>query len=269
MRIVRRALPTILCLLSTIAYAQHPAFDAVSIKQIVSSHIRRTPTGVLTVSAEAKPCKYLRDRVICQLTLDRLIEEAFQLHDYEIAGPDWLKSDWYSVQATMPLDTPPDTAHLMLQFALEDTFNIKFHREKRDTPVYEMIPAKHGIKLKPADDPAHRKLLDVPTAIGHGATLSMQSGQFSAIAITPEWLAIYLRSFGEVDRPILNRTGLTGEYKVDLHWEPTENPASSSKGNDPGFKDAVEQQLGLHLQKATAPLDILVLDHIDRTPTPN
>jgi uncharacterized protein (TIGR03435 family) len=269
MRIVRRALPTILCLLATTALAQRPTFDAVSIKQVVSSHILRTPNGVATISAEAKPCKYLRDRVLCQLTLDRLLEEAFQLRPYELAGPNWLASDWYSVQATLPLDTPPATARLMLQSALEETFNIQSHREKRETPVYEMVLAKHGLKLKPADNPAHRKPLDVSTPIGHGAAVHMASGQFSAIAITPEWLAIYLQSFGEVDRPIIDKTGLTGEYKVDIHWEPTENPDSSSKGDDPGFRDAIEQQLGLQLHKATAPIDILVLDHIDRTPSAN
>jgi uncharacterized protein (TIGR03435 family) len=213
---------------------------------------------------------YLRDRVIYQLPLQRLIEEAFQLKDYEIAGPDWLASDWYVVQATMPLDTSKDTARLMLQSALEDRFSLKFHREKKELPVYELVPGKHGVKLQPADDPAHRKLLmDFPTPTGKGASVSLSSGHFFAVAITPDSLAIYLKSFGGLDLPVVNKTGLTGEYKIDMHWEPADDPNSFGRAEDRGFPDAVKSQLGLELKKSTAPVNVLVIDHVERVPSEN
>jgi uncharacterized protein (TIGR03435 family) len=228
-----------------------------------------TSTGSATMGPMVK-LDYLRDRVMYQLPLQRLIEEAFQLKDYEIAGPDWLASDWYVVQATMPLDTNKDTARLMLQEALEDRFNLKFHREEKELPVYELVPGKHGVKLKPADDPAHRKLLmDFPTPTGRGALMSESPGHFFAVAITPDLLAIYLQQFAGLDLPVVNKTGLTGEYKVNMHWEPTEDPNFLSRGKDPGFKDAVESQLGLQLKKSTAPINMLVIDHIERAPSEN
>jgi uncharacterized protein (TIGR03435 family) len=246
-----------------------PAFDVVSIRQIESGQIVRTTNGIAAVGARVKPCEYLRDRIMCQLSLQRLMEEAFQLKDYEIAGPDWLAKDIYVVQATMPLDTNKDTARLMLQQALEDRFSIKVHHEKNELPVYELLPGKHGIKLQPADDPAHQKLLDNPSFPGHGATVSMTAGHFFAVGITPDLLAIYLRTFGGVGLPVINKTGLTGEYKIDMHWEPADDPNSFGKAEDRGFPDAVKSQLGLELKKSTDPIDMLVIDHIERTPSEN
>jgi uncharacterized protein (TIGR03435 family) len=245
-----------------------PTFDVVSIRQIGPTQTINTPHGPILAAALVKPCDYLRDRVMCQLSLRALIEEAFQLQEYEIPGPDWLDRGRYVVQATMPLDTNKDKARLMLQQTLEDRFSLKFHRELREVPVYEMVPGKHGIKLQPAGDPAHRRPLDVPS-LGHGATARMGPGQFFAMAITPEWLAIYLRSFGEVDRPVVNRTGLSGEYRIDMHWEPIEDQNSLDSGKDPGFRDAVESQLGIRLNKTTAPINMFVIDHVERAPSEN
>ena len=246
-----------------------PTFDVVSIRQIESVHTVRIGNDTISARPTIKPCNYLRDRVICQLSLLALIEEAFQLKDYEIAGPNWLASDWYVVQATMPLDTDKDTARLMLQSALEDRFSLKCHREKKELPVFELVPGKHGVKLTPADDATHRKLLDVPPAMGHGALMSERAGQFSAVAISTDLLAANLRSFAGLDLPVVNKTGLTGEYKIDLHWAPTEDLNSASRGQDPGFKDAVESQLGLQLKKSTAPVNMLMIDHIERAPSEN
>jgi len=245
-----------------------PTFDVVSIRQVDPNQMINTSHGPVLARALAKPCEYLRDRVKCQLPLKRLIEEAFQLQEYEIPGPDWLDSGSYVVQATMPPDTSKDTARLMLQQALEDRFGLKFHRELRVVPVYEMVPGKHGIKLQPAGDPAHRQPMDIP-GLGLKGTASMGPGDFFAMAITPEWLAIYLRDLGGVDRPIVNRTGLSGEYRIDMHWPPPEDPDSHDDGKDPGFKDAVESQLGIHLNKTTAPINMFVIDHIDRIPSEN
>ena len=226
-----------------------------------------TSNGSTTMGPMVK-LNYLRDRVIYQLPLQRLIEEAFQLQEYEIAGPDWLASDWYLVQATMPLDTNKDTARLMLQQALEDRFNLKFHHEKRELSVYELVPGKHGVKLQPADDLAHRKPLDVPSPTGKGSSLYMTDGRIFAMAITPDLLAANLRGFADPDLPVVNRTGLTGEYKIDMHWEPSDDPSLSGPA-DPGFKQAVKDQLGLELKKSTDPMDVLVIDHIERTPSAN
>lgn len=246
-----------------------PSFDVVSIRQIEPGQIVRTSDGgTAGIGVPTKACEYLRDRALCQLSLLALIEEAFQLKDYEIAGPDWLANGMYAVQATMPSDTTKDTARLMLRSALEDRFGLKFHLEKRELSVYELIPGKHGVRLQPAGDPAHRKSLDVPNAFGRGAAVYMTAGQFFAMAITPDWLGIYLRTFGGVGLPVINKTGLTGEYKVDLHWTPSDDPSLSGP-IDPGFQQAVKDQLGLELHKTILPVDVLVIDHVERAPSAN
>jgi uncharacterized protein (TIGR03435 family) len=245
------------------------AFEVVEIKQVGPNQTIQTPDGIFSVGATVKPCSYSRDRVTCQLSLQALIEEAFQLKDFEIAGPSWLSDGAYLVQATVPLDTDKNTARRMLQSALVDDFELRFHHEKRDLSVYELIPGRHGVRLQPADDSAHRKLLDVATPAGHGALMSMAPGQFSAVSISLDFLAIQLKNFAGLDLPVVNKTGLTGEYKVDLHWTPTENPYSLSTGKDPGFKDAVQYELGLQLKKSVAPIDVMVIDQVERVPTEN
>ena len=245
-----------------------PTFDTVSIRQVGPTQTINTSHGPVLARALAKPCEYSRDRVDCQLPLKRLIEEAFQLQEYEIPGPDWLDSGSYVVHATIPLDTDKDTARLMLRQALEERFSLKFHHELRQVPVYEMAPGKHGIKLQPAGDPAHQQLLEVAT-LGRGATAYIGTGRFFATAIAPEWLAIYLKSLADLDRPVVNKTGLTGEYRIDMHWERAEDPDSVGSGKDPAFRDAVESQLGIKLTKAIAPINMFVIDHVDRTPSEN
>jgi len=249
--------------------SHRPAFEVVSIKQVGPNQTIQTADGIFSVGATVKPCIYSRDRVTCQLSLHALIEEAFQLRDFEIAGPSWLSDGAYVVQATLPLDTGSNTARLMLQSALIDGFDLKFHHEKRNLSVYELVPGGHGVRLKAADDATHRKLLDAATPAGHGATMSMAPGEFSAVSISLDFLAIQLRSFGALELPVVNKTGLTGNYKVDLHWTPTEDPYSLSNGKDPGFKDAVQYGLGLQLRKTVSPINVLVIDHVERVPTEN
>jgi uncharacterized protein (TIGR03435 family) len=110
-----------------------PAFDVVSIKAVDMRLVQIGPSswrGVVT-----KDCEYRADRVTCQLPLKGLIEEAYQLKETELAGPDWLSEQVFEFQATMPPDTKKDVARLMLQQALADRFDLKFHHEKNDSGV--------------------------------------------------------------------------------------------------------------------------------------
>jgi uncharacterized protein (TIGR03435 family) len=214
-----------------------------------------------------KPCEYLPDRVVCQLTLAGLIEEAYQLKDdVELAGPEWLQRDIYVFQATMPLDTNRETARLMLQRALKDRFGLKVHREKRDLQVYALVPGKHGVRLQTADTPEQQKLskLDTPAGLVSGTVFSGH-GAFVASAITIDLLADNMRNYVDDGMPVVNMTGLTGKYKIDMHWAPTDEPGMK----DPEIFSAIERQLGLRLEKRKVPYDVLVADHIERVPTDN
>ena len=252
------------------ANASLPSFDAVSIKEVEKVHFSRTADGSTTITTPQKSCEYLADRVVCQLPLKRLIEEAFQLRKTEIVGSSGMEDELFLIQAIMPLNTSRDTARLMLQQTLEERFGLKFHHEERMLAVYALIPGKQGVKLHPADDPAHRKLLDVTTPIeGRKAVVSMSPGEFSAVAMSLDSLVDVLNSMADMDLPIVNMTGLAGEYKINLHWTPIEEPTTMLKILDSGFPYAVESQLGLKLEKRKSPANVFVVDQIGHIPTDN
>ncbi len=242
-------------------------FDVVSIRQIEATHSYREANSATYITTAHKSCDYSGARVTCQLSLQELIKEAFQLKKYEIAGPGWLAEDLFVFQAIMPPDTGKDAARLMLKGALQDRFGLSSHFEQRDVPAYAMIPAKGGIKLQPADAAEHRKLLSIGGR--GGAFLTSSPGQFSAVAISLELLAANLETFAGLDRPVVNMTGLSGSYKVDLHWNETDDPEYTARGVDPGFRNAVKVQLGLELEKRQIPTRVLVVDHVNRTPSEN
>jgi uncharacterized protein (TIGR03435 family) len=252
------------------AGSAQPAFDVVSIKAVDMKLVQVSPTSWRGV--RTSDCAYRADRVTCQLPLTGLIEEAYQLKETELAGPDWLSGQVFEFQATMPVDTKMDVARLMLQQALADRFDLKLHREKRMIEVYALVPGKQGVKLQPADtdDPEHLKRRTIDTPNGPvKAAMFYGGGHFYAESMS---LDLFMRNFSrwvDLGMPVVNMTGLTGEYKFDMHWTPTEDLNNRMRGKDPEFVGAVEQQLGLRLERRKVPYDVLVVDHCERVPTEN
>lgn len=279
---MRKLLSVIVCGLSVgAAVAQsstpdptRPAFDVVSIRQIEASHTTSTGPSTTTIHAPFKPCMYAAGRVSCQLPLESLIEVAFQLKSWEIAGPSWLSEDMFIVEATMPPDTPKDTARLMLQRALQERFGLTFHRADRIIPIYALIAAPGGVKLQPADDPSHRKPVEtagkalVKPGTG-GATAASGAGYFGAVAVSLQGLGTILGTKAGLNLPVVDMTGLTGEYKVDLNWTPTQDPDFAPQGKDHAILIAAKTQLGLIFEKRKSPMSILVIDHVNRLPSNN
>ena len=163
-----------------------------------------------------KDCEYRADRVTFQLPLAGLIKEAYQLKETELAGPDWLSGQVFEFQATMPPETQKEAARQMLQSALADRFDLKFHHEKRMIPVYALVPGKQGVKLQPADsdDPQHLKRDTIDTPRGPVTASSFfGGGRFFAVAMS---IDMFMRNFGvwvDLGFPLVNMTGLTGVYK--------------------------------------------------------
>lgn len=250
------------------AGSTQPSFEVVSMHRVVVTSTTITIAPGMTGTTGTRVIRdYLPDRVKFQMTLKELIIEAYQLNPTEFSGPKWLDDDIFLVQATMPLNTPKGMARLMLQRALADRFGLKVHSEKREIPVYALLPGKKGATLQVADDAADRKTKAVATANRpRSASVYFTRGQFYSMAMTLDYFAKRLSDYVDLDRPVVNMTGLTAEYKFDMHWN---SPEDTPGYKDPAFLAAIEKQLGLQLVKRQMPCDVLVVDHIERAPSEN
>ncbi len=250
-------------LLATAGHAQeskeaaNPAFEVVSVKpsgdNIVTPGHPRLLYGF----------RYSGLRVICDQQLSDIIQEAYSVRDFQIVGPDWLGTLTYAVDAVMPAGATKDSARLMLRTMLEERFGLRFHREQKDVPVYALVEAKGGSKLHEISDPSQAKLRAVSTSTGQGrANAGGGPGHIWAAATSLDNLANNL-SF-HTDRPVLNLTNLKGLYEIEMQWTPEEGAGHY----DAGLFPAVEQ-LGLKLESRKMPYEMLVVDHVEKTPTAN
>jgi uncharacterized protein (TIGR03435 family) len=193
-----------------------------------------------------------------------LIRSAYGvLMEGQVVGlPDWAKTEPIAVEAKMDADTtralrkiPPmaqwKQMQLMLQAMLAERFALKAHRETNDLPIYELTVAKGGSKMKQT----------APDSSGGSANYA--SGKATAHEISIESLAANL-SFA-VGRVVVNKTGLEGGYDFTLDYAPDGADPSDTR---PSIFTAIEEQLGLKLEPARGPVDVIVVDHIER-PTEN
>jgi uncharacterized protein (TIGR03435 family) len=187
--------------------------------------------------------------------LTGLIMDAFRRQGYQIAGlQGWMDSDRYDIVAKAPTEGAPTSANIemMLQALLVERFSLKFHFEKRESPVYAMVVGKNGPKLKEstADEPS--------------VTLrSARSTELTFAKATMDRLAKQLSSSG-IDRPVIDKTGLTGSYDLKLNWAPDYGGPPAPDANGVDIFTAIQEQLGLKLESQKAPIEFLVIDHAEK-----
>ena len=198
------------------------------------------------------------------VSLENLIMDAYGLvMPDQLSGlPEWAKSDSFDIEAKMDEDTAaalkklPGVEYrrqygLMMQSLLADRFQLKVHHETRDLPVYNLVIAKDGLKMKQA--PAHGS-----------AGYSMSNGRLEGNAVPMDSLVFSLAN--DVGRFVINKTGLTGNYAITLKWTPFDQSAQAETG--PDIFAALEEQLGLKLVSAKGPVDTIVVDRVEK-PSPN
>jgi uncharacterized protein (TIGR03435 family) len=210
---------------------------------------------------------------------------------FQIEGvPDWVKSNLYDIEAKMDPATadalkalPPDQRKLaqqqMLQSLFADRFALKWHREVKDGPIYFLVVAKNGSKLKLAD-PNNKMLALGPDGKGVPA-IWLDSGapgniKDNATSIDMPALARYLS--GELRRPVIDKTGLTGAYDFTLEYRQDSPQATALDDSDADLApagavptaaiggsifSALESQLGLKLEPGRGPVETIIIDHID------
>lgn len=181
-------------------------------------------------------------------------------------GPLWLDTERFDIEAKADNVYNVDDLHTMFQDLLADRFNLKFHVEKKEGNIYALTIDSSGLKMKPNLTPEDYAISVQPTGFA----------SITGTRVTMNYLCWQLGQFLQNDaRPVINFTGLTGNYDFKLEFLPPDLPPGVDKASlPPGFLDrpniftAVREQLGLKLKAQKGPVTYFVIDHIDK-PTEN
>jgi uncharacterized protein (TIGR03435 family) len=246
-------------------------FDVASIKPDKS--------GSGSMRAHSTPDGY----TITNASVQTLIQWAFGIQDYQIlAAPEWLAAEHYDIDAKMDPAVadalqklnPDDRKRkrlVMLQALLIDRLKLTIHHETKELPIYSLVIAKNGPKLQETKpDPATP---GVPVGRG-GASVTSEGGN------GPVTLRVLHCASGDlasifvpyVGRTILDKTGLAAVYDFTLQFTPDDAPGAPVTAAGPSAPDstapsiftALQEQLGLKLESGKGPVDVIVIDHIER-----
>jgi uncharacterized protein (TIGR03435 family) len=221
--------------------------------------------------------------------LTSVIAMAFHVHPSQVIGPDWLATTGFSIVAKIPAGGSAGQVPEMLQHLLVERFGMKAHTETRDLPAYILTAGKRP--LPPLDSSAPEitadsagddaRVVQTPLGemkmtmsensaqlVGSGLKVSVSGGSPTLEVHTVAMLAKALSA--DMDVPIVDQTGLAGRYRIVLatggaNARPPLNPDAPRNA----AVDAVEDQLGLKMTRGKAPLQAIVIDHIEKTPTGN
>ena len=249
--------------------ASQPVYDVVS--------IRENKSGANNVSIRGGGASF----VATNITLITLLMNAYNIREDLISGlPGWANSTHFDVNAKV---SDPDIAALknlareqrqamMLTF-LQDRFHLRAHIEVKTLPVYDLVLAKAGSKLKenttlPSQTPGAPGPGKPPANMKPGS-MWISNSQMTAVGISTSNLASNLAF--QVQRNVIDKTGLTGKYDFTLNWRPLELEGKADAGADDSAPDlftALQEQLGLKLEPSKGPVDTLVVDHVEM-PTEN
>lgn len=194
--------------------------------------------------------------------LKRLIAFAYDVELFQISGgPAWVNTDGFDITAKIPDDVAhhrgPDDDKGMVQALLSDRFKLALHKESRELPVYALVIGKNGSKLEVAKP--------------HGGSSGVTGRGATHWTFTEAPLSSLVHVLSQrLGRPVVDRTGLTADYDFKLEWAPDPTSSDSrdsvSSVSDPGptLFTAIQEQLGLRLEAQKGPVEILVIDHVER-----
>jgi uncharacterized protein (TIGR03435 family) len=234
-------------------------------------------------------------------TLKAYLGYAYNLKPYQITGPDWITSDRYDITAKIPHGVSVQRVPDMMQALLEQRFQLKMHRDRKSFPVYALVVAKSGLKMRPVPpDPdeaadASTNTPDIAVGggrgglsvnLGHGSSISLGGNQIVGKKVPMPSLADWLSRFE--DRPVVDMTEVKGRYDLALQFTPDDYRAmlirAASAGginimsleaarpqddsSTAGLQTAL-QTLGLRVEPRKSLVDVLIVDHAEKTPTAN
>ncbi len=249
------------------------------------------------------------------MSLRNLLMSAYDVKRYQIVGPDWLDTARFDITATMPPDTTKEQFRVMLQNLIAERFKATIHHETKDLPMYSLVIAKSGLKMKEsAEVPAPKDGGDsappppplpmqpkmgpdgfplLPQLAGRAGIFGiMMNGRARMIAQQQTTQDLATRLTDQLSRPVTDATGLKAKYDFTLTYAPEQmngpmgpgpilagaappagGAAPSASLNEPepllDLFGAVQAQLGLKLEPKKGPVELIVIDHIEKTPTEN
>lgn len=261
--------------------APQPVFDVASVKENTS----------VSDSGGIAPETPGRVR-ITNTPLRFILLHAFRLMDHQLIGaPEWTETARFDINATFQRDDAArneDDTRAMLRTLLVDRFGLKTHRETREMPIYSLVMARRDAALGPwlvRSSVDCDRIAEKRPQMGAGSTspvapggkrpvcmiVTNRRGRFiTAGARTMQDLLGPLQAM--TGRPVIDRTGLSGTFDFDLQW--TSGPVAPAPGtpaspdDGPSIFVALQEQLGLKLEPARAPFDVVVVDAVQR-PTPD
>jgi uncharacterized protein (TIGR03435 family) len=220
-------------------------------------------------------------------TLKFLITFAYDVRDFQVSGgPGWINSDRFDIMAKSERngpesEAPEDLAKMSdaqmktgveqmrakLQALLADRFQLTIHHESKDQPVYALVIGKNGSKLKESE---------VKQGGDRRRMMRMGRSELNAEGVAMDMLTNTLSNV--LGRPVIDRTGLKGNYDFKLAWTPDPGQAGGFGGppppgveappppdpNGPSIFTAVQEQLGLRLESQKGPVDLIVIDRVEK-----
>ena len=304
---------------SGVAFAQtaenSPTFEVASVKPAAPITGNRIMVMIRGGPGSPDPGQITYSNV----TVKNVLTNAYGVKSFQITGPGWLDSERYDIIAKLPRGATKAEFMVMLQNLLAERFKLTLHREKKDLPMYALVVGKNGPKLKESADAPAPKDGEAPNADGPLAERQLKMGKDGFPVLPPGAggrgsMAIMLVNgnarmtatkqpmaglaemlSGQLDLPVVDMTGLTGNYDYTLSFAPEGGmavkagilapppagpppgeggpgmPAASAPDGEASSNlfTALQEQLGLKLEQRKGPVELLVIDHLEKAPVEN
>jgi uncharacterized protein (TIGR03435 family) len=215
---------------------------------------------------------------------------AYDIAQYQLSAPDWMEATRFDITARIPPGTTEEQLRLMEQTLLVERFRLTVHHETKEMQVYELTVGKNGPRLKesvgtetpPTGPPKLTTGSDGFPVFPQNVSMMVMGPRRARMQEIGETMETFVRFLsGQLSRPVTDSTGLKGKYDILLSWASERSgmaappPDGGASVNPPEAADLLPtlihavQALGLKLEQKKGPVDMLVIDHMEKTPTGN
>jgi uncharacterized protein (TIGR03435 family) len=192
--------------------------------------------------------------IIRNNTLRQLIQNAFDVRSFSLSAPDWLTTVHFDVTAKLPRKATFAEQRVMMQALLTERFGLVVHHETKMMQGYALVVAKNGPKIQPvAGDGGHSTNSSRGKIVAEGTTMAQLADMISR----------------QIRQPVTDMTELKGVFNLTLTYTPEMGEEKAAGESGPSVYTALQEQLGLRLEGRKIPVDTVVVDHVEKTPTEN